>query len=858
MPIYNVRPFSDIGVIGSPTKTGGTGTYASCVNDSSDSSWVQLTGTSCAYVASMPWPLSLASNEYITKYRMVVRYDTGNGTTDFYVYVPGGDADYYIDNLSVSGLQTRYGAWKTVDPGTGGELNANSFPQLTMWDRGLGTTKPRITEAWIEVVTNYSGVPVGTGPNATLTDNSQPTFTWSYSDGESEAQVKFRVKIFADYQIAVSGFDPNDYTPLIDSGEVVSGSYSWKPPVPLDNGTYRAYISVMDSGSGHWSPCTISGPYAYVILNVTQPAAPTITSFSAPNTTFLNENMTLQGRDNWLSEEDASFEGGTTGNWIFGGNVTVTNKATGGKHGSRCLKILSNAAGNMVSSMAKNAYGGTYGSATLQTQILYGEVAIKAISSARLVRLDILYYDASLNLVGTAMGATFQEIVGKWVKISVTGSGPSTALYAALNINVFNAGAANEEHDVDCTTLRPWTPINLLEDPSFQGVDSDADGLSDVDTGVTGAWAKYAFGGTDTSYCTLVYPDTQPLNVYAGKQTQSFYTGAAVGGGNWRGISQAINVPLNAFISAQVWIKTDVAGAVIGMYNTCGSGSDNQQTWTLAANTWTAISLQTWCDLSYNGTLYIRSSTAGATFYVGCVNLSSQAASPDAVISAWTRGGLATPSRFEVQRSTDGINWAKVKRISYGSNLIDDLSTFNFADFTLAAQVTDYELPPSSPTYYRIRTFAVGGSGFTIYSPWSPAFKLTYTYTPNNKWLIKAPYKPLLETQFDMKGDGNNGLVRESTEISAFFNPISRSRSVKVSDVIQGDIMELTVVCLTQAQIDAFEALRATQTTLLIVSPDGKYWYAAMQNKVKKMDLLTAGQVYAERTVTFEEQDAPA
>lgn len=125
----------------------------------------------------------------------------------------------------------------------------------------------------------YDEAPVATvtGPAeaSSVTTTTRPVVTWTYTDPESDAQERYRVKIFTTAQYSIGGFDPETSPNTWDSGEVTSAATSVTCGVDLTNTvTYRAYVKVADVSSngryGVWDNNTFT-------INVTPPPVPTLT-----------------------------------------------------------------------------------------------------------------------------------------------------------------------------------------------------------------------------------------------------------------------------------------------------------------------------------------------------------------------------------------------------------------------------------------------------------------------------------------------------------------------------------------------------------------------------------------------------
>jgi hypothetical protein len=188
---------------------------------------------------------------------------------------------------------------------------------------GAGQANHRLYEVYVDVVYNEVPTATVTGPaeGANLTDTSQPTVTWTYSDAEGDAQERYQVSIQ----------NTAGTVTYWESGEVLSSATSRVVDIALPNGNYKALVRVADVGSGgrysNWDSNTFS-------LNVTPPPVPSqILTWQDPvrrvkvdvtqgGTTPATEFYYVQYRD-----QDVSDAGGP---WTFlrGGNPLLWTAAT--------------------------------------------------------------------------------------------------------------------------------------------------------------------------------------------------------------------------------------------------------------------------------------------------------------------------------------------------------------------------------------------------------------------------------------------------------------------------------------------------------------------------------------------------
>lgn len=235
----------------------------------------------------------------------------------FRVSGAGGDAAAGGDWKPSSTISTFAGPSKaTKSSGASWTTSDIDAIRLAVGAGFISTTDDmRVYEAYIDVTYNEAPVATVTAPAeaSTITNDSTPDVSWTYSDPETDPQERYRVKVFSAAQYAAGGFDPSTSTATWDSGNVLSASTTVEVGAVLPNDTYRAYVQVADVGSsgrfGVWD-------YNQFTVNVTAPPVPvltatanntlkrvelTATSTGAPAVEFMRFEYSDDGGATWMT-----------------------------------------------------------------------------------------------------------------------------------------------------------------------------------------------------------------------------------------------------------------------------------------------------------------------------------------------------------------------------------------------------------------------------------------------------------------------------------------------------------------------------------------------------------------------------
>lgn len=255
----------------------GAAAYHTALSDSSDASYARSIGSGGGGSVLVGFDdLTLPVLAQVRSVQASIRHNNITGG------LTRTEAFMSLQDTSNNGLITRYqpastgtivtsaSTLRTTNLYTGAAWTDADIDNIRGYFQGYcepSSGETRIYEAYIDVIYNEAPVCVVTGPveGSTLTDTSQPTVTWTYTDPESDIQERYQI------QITNTG---NTVT-YWDSLEVLSAATSRQIGIALANGTYLARVRVVDVNStgrySNWDTNTFT-------LNVAPPPVPTITA----------------------------------------------------------------------------------------------------------------------------------------------------------------------------------------------------------------------------------------------------------------------------------------------------------------------------------------------------------------------------------------------------------------------------------------------------------------------------------------------------------------------------------------------------------------------------------------------------
>lgn len=310
-----------------------------------------------------------------------------------------------------------------------------------------------VQEAYLDVVYNEAPTTTVTAPVGTLTADARPTVRTDYADVDGDAQERMRVRVFTPAQYGALAFVPESSPALWESGELFTSETSVRIGVSLPNGTYRAYVSHADAGSGGrygaWA-------YSEFTVAVDQPAQPLVTV--APDGGAARVAVTVMGRDNWLSANEASIETDTSG-WAANGNVAAgypQRSTAQAAHGAASLLVRSGAAGN---TSVRTATGSAARPIPAGKRVT-ARASFRAAATPRDCRVELRFWRADGTPASSQpaiSGTPVPDTTTGWTEAIVTAFAPWDAAFAGVVALVFNT-AAGEDHYIDKIALAAEAP----------------------------------------------------------------------------------------------------------------------------------------------------------------------------------------------------------------------------------------------------------------------------------------------------------------------------------------------------------------------------------------------------------------
>lgn len=218
------------------------------------------------------------------------------------------------------------GAYFTTSPdGQAWDQDRIDGLRAQIQDLASGADLSSVYELFFDIETTTQPTVSVASPTGTITDNSKPEVSWTYSDADGTGQDFYQIKVFSSAQYSAGGFDPTATVAFYDSGVVASDDNTATIGEYLIDGTYRAYVRVAKTVSG--SPFYSSFEYSQFIINTTPPTIPTLTgTFQSITNQVLLElaGSSVSGSfDSQVFQVQRSDDAGTTWTDVTGGTALV-------------------------------------------------------------------------------------------------------------------------------------------------------------------------------------------------------------------------------------------------------------------------------------------------------------------------------------------------------------------------------------------------------------------------------------------------------------------------------------------------------------------------------------------------------
>ena len=301
------------------------------------------------------------------------------------------------------------------------------------------TNRTTLYALYVDVETAPRPTVSVTAPSGTITDTSFPSVTWTPTFSDGSPQSAYEIKIFDSATYTGTGFSADTSTPTIGTGIITSTNNGQTLEGDLANSTtYRAYVRVASliNGANYFS----AWAYSQFTLSIDSPATPTVSAFYDSTTGAVT--VTIFGRTNALSPNQASFETDTTG-WAAVTNCSISRSTSQYSSGVASLAVLSGSAGDMTASTTSAT------KFTVTPNNKFSATAeFKAGATPRACSVGIVWLTSAGATISTSYGTAENDSTSAWNECNVNATAPATAAYAQVIVKVASAGSS-ETHYID-------------------------------------------------------------------------------------------------------------------------------------------------------------------------------------------------------------------------------------------------------------------------------------------------------------------------------------------------------------------------------------------------------------------------
>ena len=354
--------------------------------------------------------------------------------------------------------------------------------------------------AFANDATAFAAVPPVTtvsGPTGAVGKQITVAWTVAVQAGMSQVQTAYRVLI----EGGTYGATPGSGTVMYDSGVLSGSAVTYQVPIELPySASYRVFVQTTVTGG----QLSAWGSSSFTVAAPVNPLAPMVLA-AVWDPTGQRTTLTVQGQDNLLSVDAASFETGT-GPWGAQSNVAAITRTTAqALNGTGSLAVTATAAGAPV---AVNSPTVTVTSGMTYTAL----VSSRAAATPQTVTVGIVWVNGSNTVLNTSTGAGVTDSTTGWTQATVTAGSPAGAASAHIVVTWGNAAAANEEHDLDAASIAPGSLTSWTRGGATGQVGAVVERTSN--SGVT--WTAIRASGTiipAASQALTLYDLEPPLNV---------------------------------------------------------------------------------------------------------------------------------------------------------------------------------------------------------------------------------------------------------------------------------------------------------------------------------------------------------
>jgi hypothetical protein len=283
-------------------------------------------------------------------------------------------------------------------------------------------------------------------PTGTVVTPS-PTIAWTYTQADGDPQAKATYKIFPASQVSQIGFNPEKSNPVYQN-TVLGDIQSVMLPTSINPNDYWVYVQ---------SESTFKAKSVWVgrqfTVSGSSPGSPGVADPASPGEAVIlvvpdreqgSASLTLRDNSNMLSAQDADAESPIDNDQFSTVNGTfVRDTSTTYPGGTSSWKLTATAGGT---ASAVTDWIEVDGDGTAE---ITARAQFKAATTGRNARVVLTFYDDAFTSVGgTLTGSNTADATGTWTDVSVTGTVPTTAVYAKASFDVLSAGAS-EVHNLD-------------------------------------------------------------------------------------------------------------------------------------------------------------------------------------------------------------------------------------------------------------------------------------------------------------------------------------------------------------------------------------------------------------------------
>jgi len=450
MPTYTLRPNANWNNDSLFTISGGSASVHAALADDGDSTFITRTSNTVpAFYEAEFGTTTIAATERVVSVNLRARLSVGTvGQAQLSLGVitdRNGREVYY----SVPYTKQNTFALAEVDTA----LILTSAPNGATWSQTLidnlvvkfadnaiaSGDKANLYELYIDVVTTTQPTVTVTSPTGSITDTSFVSVNWTYADTDGDPQSAYQIKIFNSTTYGAGGFSPDTSTPEVQTGIITSTNQGQTLETSLANSTtYRAYVKVAQlvNGINYFSDWAFS----QFSLAVDAPATPTISPSYNSSTGAVD--VSIFGRTNVLSENQASLETNTTG-WEAIANCAIARTTAQASDGSASLSLTASASGDMTAgTTAATKF-------TVSASKKFSATAeFRADTTARSTSVGIRFLNSAGTEISTIFGTAENDSSSAWNEVNVTATAPALATHARVIVKVASAGTA-EVHYVD-------------------------------------------------------------------------------------------------------------------------------------------------------------------------------------------------------------------------------------------------------------------------------------------------------------------------------------------------------------------------------------------------------------------------